>query len=220
MGQIGRSSDLERDLTLTATEHDRLLAVLDRFTEAEQLDLSEPSTLPGWSRGHVITHLADNAIGHIRIFDAAAEGRVGEQYPGGREARAAGIEAGSSLPATEQLDRLRRSIRDLEGRWDSSAWEGHGIGITETLPIRDLPFLRLREVDIHLIDLDVGIGFADLPPEYLRLELGRMTMLWQARQPMGMTQLPQLALDATPEVRLAWLMGRCEIDELEPALSY
>jgi maleylpyruvate isomerase len=81
----------------------------------------------------------------------------------------------------------------------------------------ELPFARLREVAIHHVDLDIGYDFDDLPEPYVVLELRRMEMRWQARQPEGATQLPPLALAADPPTRLGWLMGRLEIDGLAPA---
>ena len=41
-----------------------------------------------------------------------------------------------------------------------------------------------------------------------------MEMRWNARRPMGMTGLPQAALDAPPHERLAWLLGRTSIGDL------
>jgi maleylpyruvate isomerase len=86
--------------------------------------------------------------------------------------------------------------------------------------IAELPFMRMREVSIHHVDLGVGYGFEDLPAEYIRLELRRMEMLWKARQPMGMTPLPDSALAAPPATRLAWLVGRTGIECLEPAAIF
>jgi maleylpyruvate isomerase len=42
-------------------------------------------------------------------------------------------------------------------------------------------------------------------------------MLWRARRPMGLTPLPAEALALPPATRLAWMMGRVEIDGLAPA---
>lgn len=39
----------------------------------------------------------------------------------------------------------------------------------------------------------------------------------QARRPMGMTTLPEPALAVDRPTRLAWFMGRAEIDGLDPA---
>ena len=112
---------------------------------------------------------------------------------------------------------MRFSIAKLEERWDASDWQGSGIGPAGELALKDLPFFRIREVAIHHVDLGIGYTFADLPAEYVRVELWRMGMLWKARQPMGMTALPAQALHSPPDVRMAWLLGRSEIDGLESA---
>jgi maleylpyruvate isomerase len=215
--EIDESRELDRDLTLAKEEHRRLLDALDALIEADSLDMAAPSALPGWTCGHVLTHITNSGDGHAGIFDAAAEGRIAQQYPGGVEGRAADIEAGSTRPAAEQLESLRQSIANLEERWDASGWQGSGIGPAGEIALEDLPFFRIREVAIHHVDLDIGYTFADLPSEYARVELWRMEMLWKARQPMGMTALPAPALQAPPDVRLAWLMGRSQIDGLGPA---
>jgi hypothetical protein len=51
----------------------------------------------------------------------------------------------------------------------------------------------------------------------VRIDLPRLTMLWASRRPMGLTTLPPEALAATPQARLAWLLGRASIDGLGPA---
>lgn len=211
------SRELDRDLALAKVEHRRLLDALDALIEADSLDIAAPSALPGWTCGHVLAHIINSGDGHAGIFDAAAEGRIGQQYPGGIEGRAADIEVGSTRPAAEQIHLLRQSIANLDERWDASGWQGSGIGPAGEIALKDLPFFRIREVAIHHVDLDIGYTFADLPSEYVRVELWRMGMLWKARQPMGMTALPAPALEAPPDVRLAWLMGRSEIDGLGPA---
>jgi hypothetical protein len=44
-----------------------------------------------------------------------------------------------------------------------------------------------------------------------------MAMLWTARQPMGLTTLPDAALAVDPPTRLAWMLGRAAIPDLDPA---
>jgi maleylpyruvate isomerase len=39
------------------------------------------------------------------------------------------------------------------------------------IPARHLPFMRLREVVYHHVDLDAGVGFADLDPDLVALFL-------------------------------------------------
>lgn len=220
MPQIEDSAEIDRDVTLTRAEHRRLIDALDALLAAEQLDIASPSALSGWTVGHVLAHITNSGDGHAAIFEAAAEGRLAHQYPGGMEGRAADIEAGSTRPAAEQIEALRRSTEGLEALWAESDWQGTGMVPIGEVPVSDLPFFRLREVAIHHADLDIGYTFADLPADYVRLELRRMGMLWRARQPMGMTSLPAEALAASPDLRLAWLMGRGDIEGLPDAAVF
>jgi maleylpyruvate isomerase len=209
--------ELDRDVALAAAAHQELLAALDLLVDSGTLDVGAPSRLPDWTRGHVLAHIRQSGDGNVRMLEAAMRGDVGRQYPGGLAGRAADIEAEAALPAEEQVDRLRRSIWTLEGCWASSSWVGSGEAPFGVIQMVDLPFARLREVAIHHVDLDIGYDFDDLPEPYVVLELRRMEMRWEARQPEGMTQLPSLAVAADPRTRLGWLMGRLEIDGLAPA---
>ena len=74
--------------------------------------------------------------------------------------------------------------------------------------------MRWREVEVHRADLGLGFEPADWPAEYVREDLVRMEMRWNARRPMGLTGLPDEALQAPPHVRLAWLLGRTTIEGL------
>ena len=217
------SDDRERLgwIDLATEEHRRLLAALDERLASGTLDVTARSLLPDWTIGHVVTHVTHSGDGHMRMLDAAADGGVGQQYPGGRAQRNSGIEQGAARPAAEQVADLRRSVDALEARWASMpTWDGVGASMGGEVAIADLPFLRLREVAIHHADLGIGFTFDDLPAAYLREELRRMEMLWASRQPMGMTTLPPLALAAPPPDRLAWLMGRSMIDGVDPAAVY
>lgn len=217
---VGASSETDRDVELATDAQRRLLAHLHRLVAADLLDVAAPSRLPGWTVGHVVTHVTYSGDGHIRMLDGARAGVVAAQYPDGSVGRAAAIEAGAGRAAAEQVDSLRASIAQLEDRWAISDWTGRGAAAAGAVDIRHLPFLRLREVAIHHVDLAIGVEFDDLPDEYLRLELRRMEMLWKARQPMGLTPLPAAALAVAPAIRLAWLMGRTEIDGLPPAAIF
>ena len=44
-------------------------------------DLHEASALPGWTRAHVLTHVAQGADSRTRLLRAAQAGRSGQQYP-------------------------------------------------------------------------------------------------------------------------------------------
>src|SRR5688572_4026869 len=87
----------------SATEH--LLATAERLDDGS---LREPSLLPGWTRGHVLTHVARNADGLINLLSWARTGVETPAYAS-REAREADIEAGAGRPVAAQLADLRDS---------------------------------------------------------------------------------------------------------------
>jgi maleylpyruvate isomerase len=204
--------------------HERLLDHLgERAAAGGRISavLEGPSRLPGWSVGHVITHLARNADSFVRVIDGASRGEVLDQYVGGPDGRAAEIEGQAGRPAAEQFADLRRSIADLDEAWNrarATGWTGRWRGaIAGEQPIAELPFRRWREVEIHHADLGLpGFGFDDWSPRYVTEELNRRTMEWSARHPMGLTALPAAALALAPARRLAWLMGRETPAGLEP----
>ena len=135
----------------------------------------DPSRLPGWSRGHVLTHLARNADALDRLATAAVEGRSTTMY-GPEGTREAEIEAGAGRPADELVDdvrtsaeRLARTCRGLpEHLWDVvTEWRA---GRRE--PLREIPVARLVEVELHRFDLDAGYAPADWPDASTDLLLG------------------------------------------------
>jgi maleylpyruvate isomerase len=209
---------LERHLAGVAASHRTLLAMLDQLLADGQLDPSAPSRLPDWTVGHVLTHLARNADGIARVLTASEEGRTVERYEGGGPGRDAEIEQGCRRPAAEQVDDVRRTAQRLEQQWTGQVrWDGRSIETSgQELPIAELPFLRWREVEVHRVDLGVGHEPAQWPSTYVREELVLQEMRWNARRPMGLTGLPPAALQATPALRLAWLLNRASIEGLDP----
>jgi maleylpyruvate isomerase len=154
-----------------ATE--RLLATVARLTDEE---LASASLLPAWSRGHVLSHVARNADGLVNLLTWARTGVETPQYPS-KQARADGIEAGAKRPAAEHLADVADSAARLAGyaatmpaeawlrtvRWTSGA-EGRAAAVM---------WSRLREVEIHHVDLDAGYTPAQWPDSFtLRLLRG------------------------------------------------
>jgi maleylpyruvate isomerase len=207
---------LDRQVTGCAAAHQRLLAHLDEL--GSELDPGRPSLLPEWSVGHVLSHLARHAESQTRVFEAAAAGHPAERYPGGAQSRRDGIESGARKSAGELVGDVRRSIWGLEGAWaacPAEGWELIGTALGRPEPVRELPWRRWREVEIHHADLGLsGFTFDDWSPDYVRAELDRAMMAWRATQPMGVTQLPERALALTPSRRLAWLVGRLPVEGL------
>ncbi len=129
------------------------------------------SLLPGWTRGHVVTHLARNADGNRNMVEGAIAGDEREQYPGGAERRAADIEDGAGRSAAELLADLGSSHDALVAAWDrlpDDGWERIGISFAlGARPIIDGLASRRRELLVHLVDLDVRFDPTDLPADFV-----------------------------------------------------
>src|SRR5260370_18500706 len=80
-----------------ATE--RMLATVAKLTDE---DLRQPSALPGWTRGHVVAHIARNADSCWNLLEWARTGVEVPQYPND-EVREAGVEASAGRPAAQLL---------------------------------------------------------------------------------------------------------------------
>ncbi|MEP7201354.1 MAG: maleylpyruvate isomerase N-terminal domain-containing protein [Ilumatobacteraceae bacterium] len=210
-------SDLDRDRAGAAKAHDSVIAALQDLTDEQA---RRPSLLPDWTVGHVVTHIARNADGHVRMLDAARRGQVSPMYPGGSQQRTRDIEAGAGRPAAELAADVTATVAQIEALWaemTDEAWTGRGITAAGESVVAELPFIRWREVAVHHADLGLGYSWSDWDTEYVRLELGRLTMLWASRKPMGLTALPPAAMAVTSHHRAAWLLGRAAIDGLAPA---
>jgi len=214
------ADELEHSLAGLRGGHQRLLRTIESLSDEQA---GQPSKLPDWTVGHVLTHLARNADGLRNVIEGASAGEVREQYPGGVVTRQAGIAAGAGRPARELVDDVRDSVRALEASFASATpatWAGHGVMTTGDLPVAEIPWRRWREVEVHHVDLGLTYTLADWPSDWVRSELARLTTVWASRQPMGMTTLPAPVLAATPNERVAWFFGRLEIDGVGPAGVY
>jgi len=155
-----------------ATETDRLLATVDRLSDA---DLAGPSLCEGWSRGHVLAHLARNADALTRVVSVATTGVADTMYDS-PEARDADIDAGAGRPVAAQADDLRASAARLADALGQLTPEHGGVHVHRTpggqqIPVGAVPYLRLRELVFHHTDLDSGFGFADAPADVVGLLL-------------------------------------------------
>jgi maleylpyruvate isomerase len=210
---------LDDEIAGCAAAHQRLLADADGWlADPAPPDVAAPSLLPGWTIGHVLSHLARNADSHRIVLEAACRGESANRYPGGRDQRNGDIDAGAPRPLAEQVADVRRTIWSLEQAWavmTPEAWSVVGYSMDSTEVMSELPFRRWREVEVHHADLGLpGFTMEDWSPEYVRRELRLGEMAWDARQPMGLTGLPPAAKALPPVQRLAWLAGRLDVPGL------
>lgn len=140
-----------------------------RLVEALSDDaLREPSALPDWSRAHVIAHLARNAEALTRLASWARTGIETPMYAS-REQRAVEIETSAKAPAGTLRQELVGTADALEaalGNLDGDAWQAQvRSALGRPLPAAEVPWMRVREVWLHAVDLDAGATVADLLPD-------------------------------------------------------
>jgi maleylpyruvate isomerase len=200
------------DIARLVAVHRRLEAALHALDDA---DMRSSSRLPGWSVGHVLTHLARNADSVRRRAEGAMRGAIVDQYPGGYEGRAAEIAAGAGRPAAALLDDVATSNARLE--WvlalvSAEAWAHltRDVGGTER-PLLELPCRRWYEVEVHLVDLGgpVGLTHEHWPDEFVARRLPEMRACAQQQPVPG---------SLTSREELAWLYGRLQRPDL-PAVE-
>lgn len=224
------AADLEQ--ITEATAH-----LLDTVADLTDEDLRQPSLCEGWTRGHVLTHIARHADGTAGVLNSAVAGEVTPMYES-VDKRNADIEAGSSRPVAEQLADLRESASrfaeayaaaQAAGAWDIPVQRTPG---AEPYPGRTLPAKRLGEVLIHHVDLDLDFTPAHWSDAFTDRWFADALARFEARP-----DFPALRLDAEEEdhvygvkaapddtgvvvVRgpkralLAWLLGRASGDGL------
>jgi len=129
---------------------------------------AEDSALPGWSRAHVVAHLARNADALVNLLTWARTGVETPMYPS-RAVRDADIEATAAKSPTElradyvaSCDRLARAVEGMPAdAWAAEVRNGQGV----TVPASLVPWMRAKEIWVHGTDLRAGLGFADLPAD-------------------------------------------------------
>jgi maleylpyruvate isomerase len=181
---MNASSHLADNLSLLAQETGLLL---ETASGLDDRTVRAASLCDGWTRAHVLSHLARNADALGRLAGWARTGTPVAMYDS-PQAREADIEAGSTRGAAEIL-------ADLESSSAGFASTAAGLsGPPELCEVEmragrrvrggQLPTLRLLEVVFHHVDLDAGYTFADADPGFVRRAIGnavdRMTRGGQA----------------------------------------
>jgi maleylpyruvate isomerase len=185
------------------------------------------SGLPGWSRGHLLAHIARNADSLRNLLIWARTGVETPQYATPDE-RAAGIAAGAGRLAAEQVADLRASADLLDAEaaaLDGDNWAAEVRGPQGPAhPAWFTLWRRLQEVEIHHVDLVAGYRPADWPEAFAAECLPRVTADVTQRNWPRLTLRAsdsgaeyQIGQDGdspvvTGDTRqlLAWLIGRSE----------
>lgn len=153
--------------TLLRAADQALVRTVDRLDPAAY---AEPSLLPGWTRGHVVAHLALNAEALAGVLHGAHVGQPQPMYAS-QEARDSDIEelaAGDTAALRERLlagtGALARALDAMgEADWDGSFERTPGVRV---IRVAAVPLMRLREVEIHHADLGAGYSHADWSADF------------------------------------------------------
>ena len=137
-------------------------------------DLREPSLLPGWTRAHVLAHLAGSADAMRSLLVGARSGQDRAAYPSA-EAREAAIEQGATMKAKDLVSDLAGSamaLRAIARQLTDEAWQ-FPVRILDSAPFPATQLLtrRLVEVELHHCDLGAGYGPDDWPAAFTAMEL-------------------------------------------------
>ncbi len=140
-------------------------------------DLDHASFCAGWTRAHVLAHLASNGRGIANLVAAVVDGEPRTMYAS-QEERDNDITVGATRPHEALLADLEVTSEDALAALRRLGPE-HADTLAERTPggrtfrAAAFPYMRLREVVYHHVDLDAGFAFVDVEAELLAMFLDR-----------------------------------------------
>ncbi len=168
---LSRPDHYEQAIEVLTAVTDSLMDTVKRLDDTA---IGTPSLCVGWTRGHVLTHVARNADALCNLVTWARTGAETPMYPS-RKHRDDDIEAGAGRSAAElEADveaSAERFLDDLLALEAAHLQARVSLGSGTELTAYDLPLHRAREVAFHHVDLDAGYTFADVPAALVRRAL-------------------------------------------------
>jgi maleylpyruvate isomerase len=173
---------------------DELDAATQRLIDEARIitgpDLRAPSLLPGWSRAHVLAHLARGADAMRNLLIGARAGQDRPAYAS-PTARAADIDRSAAAGAKELLEDLADSamaLRTVARQLPDEAWR-YQLHVLDgpRFPASQLLTRRLAEVELHHCDLGIGYGHDRWSSVFAAMELGE-PMRSQRAERLGYSQ--------------------------------
>ena len=125
------------------------------------------SVLPGWSRGHVLAHIAGVGKALARQVEYALEDRKIDVYDGGRPARDAGIDNNATNPAADLVEAAVAASAAFDralAKIGPDDWNRSVVYRDGTLV--EVVQAYWREIEIHSTDLRLGYTPATWSPEF------------------------------------------------------
>src|SRR5437868_524257 len=184
--------------------------LLDAARVLTDPDVRAPSLLPGWTRAHVLTHVAQNADGMRSVLAGVRTGHDRPAYASAG-ARENGIEQGAGKAARALATDLADSamaLRTVARQLPDEGWQVPVRMLDEgaVFPAAELLTRRLVEVELHHCDLGAGYGPADWPAAFAAMELAEPMRSWREDR-LGYPAAAQAPLRPLPEPG-PWRPGR------------
>jgi maleylpyruvate isomerase len=207
-----------------AREVDRATArFLDSAATLSDANVSEPSLLPDWTRGHVLTHVARNADSLINLLTWARTGVETRQYASPDE-REAGIQAGAARPIAAQMADVREASARFADACDNLPADAWAAVLADAGPAAGVVWRRLREVEVHHVDLAAGYTWRDWPEAFTHRLLHELITVRRGGQPPSVrlratglnhpldlgTGAPTVTVSGSAPDLAAWLAGRSD----------
>lgn len=192
------------------------------LTDAE---LAEPSALQDWRRAHVVAHLARNADALVNLLTWAGTGVETPMYPS-PDSRQRDIDTTALLsPAELRTDLMAANARLASATvalppagWRARVRSAQG----RDIPASEVPWLRTRELWVHLVDLGGRWTFDDVPAALVVALLGDVTSALDRKPTMPAMTLvadgadewtigpaaPVVTVSGPPAALLGWITGR------------
>nr|WSY55758.1 maleylpyruvate isomerase family mycothiol-dependent enzyme [Streptomyces sp. NBC_00886] len=207
--------DHAHDLASVRDATERLLTAAAKLDNASA---AEPSQLPGWSRNHVLAHLARNADALVNVLE-------GRPMYATASTRDADIERDASRPLDVQLGDVRESAARFQAVGAAPADWSRRVelrnGVVDTAS--RVPFRRWVEVELHHVDMGIGYELEDLSEEFTRREIDFLAERFTGHPDAPSTHLtdgthawstgraadkPEVTVTGRPADLLGWLCGR------------
>ncbi|SEN67094.1 maleylpyruvate isomerase family mycothiol-dependent enzyme [Actinacidiphila rubida] len=216
--------DPERDTVAVTKATTELLEAVSALSPDA---LAEPSLLPGWTRGHVLAHVARNADALVNLLTWAITGVETPMYGAG-DARDRAIGEGADRPLADHLADLRESADRFARTAAEVPPAGWAVQVTGRTGLvfaaAEIPWRRLVELRLHHVDLGIGTTCGDLPADFAARELEWLIDRLSGHEGIAAVRLhdtaaglkwtigaatePDLTVSGDTAALLAWVAGR------------
>lgn len=201
--------------------------------------LDAPSRLPGWDRATLVSHVASNATALANLLRWAATGVETPMYasPQAREDEIAQWRSVEMPVLLNHFEQTRQELDEAVSSLPDRAWD-HQVRTNSARIVAAsfIPWMRVREVYIHAVDLGAGTTVTEIPAEVRTAMLDEVVQFLSARphcpvrdlragtqrwqlgdagavdggEPKAESEFEGVQIEGADTALLAWLIGRSD----------